>query len=126
MTTKKPQNNQPALPSESARDLAKKNIEEIKSAQEQFLMALSSAQNAFVHSTGMGNQHAADDLNAKTFNFLKSNLDSGYEFAKKMVDATDITEAVELQNDYIRQQMEAYTEQAQALSDAMIHHNDED
>lgn len=89
-------------------------------------MAMSSAQNTMLQSAGLGTPAAADDLNEKAFKFIKANLDSGYDFATKMVDATDITEAVDLQNDFIRKQIEAYTEQAQEFSDAMIHNSDDD
>lgn len=126
MTKSKTPGNFNTQTADSARELAKKNLEDIKHAQEQFLMAMSSAQSALWQSTGMPNNESADQLNSKAFNIMKDNIESGYDFAKKLVDATDISEAVELQNDFIRNQIEQYTLQAQELSDAMIHNKDDD
>lgn len=118
--------NLPSSSVETARQMAKKNIEEIKNAQEQFLKAMTTAQSAMMQSTGFANKSTSEQFNEKAFAFIKENIDSGYEFAQKMVDATDMAEAMELQNQFFRQQIQTYTEQAQALSDSMIHNKDND
>lgn len=118
--------NLPSSSVETARQMAKKNIEEIKNAQEQFLKAMTTAQSAMMQSTGFANKSTSEQFNEKAFAFIKENIDSGYEFAQKMVDATDMAEAMELQNQFFRQQIQTYTEQAQALTDSMIHNKDND
>jgi len=105
---------------ENARDYAKKNIQEVKAAQENFLEAMNNAQASFFQSAGLSNQGDANDFNSKAFDFMKANIESGFDLANKLVDATDVSEAVELQNEYVRKQLEIYTEQAEDLSDLII------
>ncbi len=105
---------------ETARDYAKKNIREVKAAQENFLEAMSQAQAQFLQSAGMSTPSDGNDFNDKALNYMKTNMETGFELATKLVDATDVSEAVELQNEYVRKQLETYTEQAQELSDLII------
>ena len=108
----------------TAREYAKKNIEQVKDTQEKFLDAMTQAQKTFFQSSGMVNQEEAEELNNKTLDIIKANIESSFDLATKLVDATDVSEAVELQSEYVRKQLEAYTEQAQELSD-MIMNNQE-
>ena len=104
----------------TAREYAKQNIEQVKDTQEKFLDAMTQAQKTFFQSSGMVNQEEAEELNNKTLDIIKANIESGFDLATKLVDATDVSEAVELQSEYVRKQLEAYTEQAQELSDMII------
>ncbi len=110
--TKEPKDESHAA--QTARDFAKQNIEQVKDAQEQFLNAISEAQAMFINSTGMKNEGAAD-LNKKTIEYSKANIQSGFDLAKKLVDATDISQAMQIQNEYLRKQMEAYGAQAKDI-----------
>ncbi len=110
--TKEPKDESHAA--QTARDFAKQNIEPVKDAQEQFLNAISEAQAMFINSTGMKNEGAAD-LNKKTIEYSKANIRSGFDLAKKLVDATDISQAMQIQNEYLRKQMEAYGAQAKDI-----------
>ncbi|GJM03190.1 MAG: hypothetical protein DHS20C08_16910 [Rhodomicrobium sp.] len=101
---------------ESAREYAKQNITRVKDAQEQFLSAMTQAQAMFIKSTAMVGNDDVSDLNQKTLDYVRENINSSYELATKLVDATDMSQAMELQSEYVRKQIEAYTEQAQELS----------
>ena len=104
----------------TARDYAKQNIQEVKKAQENFLNAMAQAQASFYKSTGLAQEEDVDEFNNKTLDYIKSNLESGYELATKLVDVTDVSEAVDLQNEYVRKQLQSYTEQAQELTDLLM------
>lgn len=101
---------------ESAREYAKQNITRVKDAQEQFLSAMTQAQAMFIKSTGMVGNDDVSDLNQKTLDYVRENINSSYELATKLVDATDMSQAMELQSEFVRKQIETYTEQAQELS----------
>ena len=98
----------------TARELAKQNIEQVKDAQQQFLNAMSQAQSMFINSSGIP-ENEASNAAEKAIEYSKTNMESGFELAKKLVDASDISEAMQLQNDYMKQQMEAYSKQANEL-----------
>lgn len=108
----------------TAREYAKQNIEQVKDTQEKFLEAITQAQKTFLQSSGMANQDETEELNNKTLNIIKANIESGFELATKLVDATDVSEAVELQSEYVRKQLETYTEQAQEISDMIINNQE--
>ena len=108
----------------TAREYAKQNIEQVKDTQEKFLDAMTQAQKTFLQSSGMVNQDEAEEINNKALNIIKANIESGFDLATKLVDATDVSEAVELQSEYVRKQLESYTEQAQELSDMIINNQD--
>lgn len=101
---------------ETAREYAKQNITRVKDAQEQFLSAMTQAQSMFIKSTGMVGNDGVSELNQKALDYMRDNINSSYELATKLVDATDMSQAMELQSDFIRKQIETYTEQAQELS----------
>lgn len=117
MTKKKNTPNTEIPGNETARESAKQGIEEVQKAQDTFLDAMSKAQAAFMQGGGIP---GSDDFSNKTMEFMKSNMTSGFDLAKKMVDATDISEAMELQSEFARKQMEKYTEQAQEISDLVV------
>lgn len=101
---------------ETARDYAKQNINQIKDAQAQFMDTITQAQEVFLKSTGIDTNQEAAEISKKALNYAKLNLSSGFELASKLVDATDISDALELQNQYVKKQLENYTNQAKELS----------
>ncbi len=118
MTSKKTENE--LLSAEAARDYAKQNISHIKEVQDQFLNAWQEAQNVLLSSNAMSSETEAAELNKKALEYAKQNLTSGYDLANKLVDASDMTEAMKLQNDFIKSQLDAYTKQAKELSQLAI------
>lgn len=108
---------------ETAREYAKDNINQLKNAQETYLEAMSKAQSTFLQTSGLNSTQEMNELNHKTLDFMKANLVSGLTLAEKLVDATDISEAVEIQNDFVRDQLENYAEQAQELSDLLTNNS---
>lgn len=101
---------------ETAREYAKQNITRVRDAQEQFLSAMGEAQTMFLKSTGMDTNPEVSNLNQKALDYARENINSGFELATKLVDATDVSQAMELQSEFVRKQIETYTEQAQELS----------
>lgn len=108
---------------ETAREYAKQNITRVKDAQEQFLTAMSDAQAMFIKSTGMVGNDGVSEINQKALDFVRENINSGFELATQLVDATDMSQAMEIQSEFVRKQIEAYTEQAQEFSNMVTKTN---
>jgi phasin family protein len=50
--------------------------------------------------------------------FAEQNVASSFEFAQQLVRAKDIQDVMKLQADYIKQQMQAFSEQAKELGES--------
>jgi phasin len=57
------------------------------------------------------------EFNTKTIEYAQSNINAGFEFARKLVAAKDVKELVELQSAFARDQFTAYTNQVKDLSE---------
>jgi hypothetical protein len=57
-------------------------------------------------------QGSALDISKKAMSFAERNILSAFEFAEKVVQATDIQEMVRMQSLFVLSQMQALTEQA--------------
>jgi phasin family protein len=51
--------------------------------------------------------------------FARTNIEAGFALAQRLVKAKDLKEAMELQADFARKQMETYGEQARKLTSLM-------
>lgn len=114
--TSKSKQNLDSQTAEQARDFARQKISEVKGAQENIMSAISQAQEAVLNTSGLKDQSGMVDLNKKALDFTKSNIASSFDLATKLVDITDVSEAMELQNQFVKNQLEAYTKQAKELT----------
>lgn len=114
--TSKSKQNLDSQTAEQARDFARQKISEVQGAQENIMSAISQAQEAVLNTSGLKDQSGMVDLNKKALDFTKSNIASSFDLATKLVDITDVSEAMELQNQFVKNQLEAYTKQAKELT----------
>ena len=60
----------------------------------------------------------ARDIGQKAMSFAEQNITNAFEFAQKLVRARDADEIMKLQADYIKEQMQALSEQAKELGES--------
>jgi phasin len=100
------------------RQMAEKSVEQTKQAYDRLMEAARQTQGMFADSTnamGMGSK----DLQEKTMQYAEANVQASFDLAERLVKAKDLQEVMEIQTQFARQQMEAYTEQAQEISKMM-------
>jgi len=100
------------------RQMAEKSVEQTKEAYDRMMDAARQAQGMFANSTnmmGMGGK----EIQEKTMQYAEANVQASFDLAERLVKAKDLQEVMEIQTQYARQQMEAYTQQAQEISKLM-------
>ena len=99
----------------TVREMAGKSVEQAKDAYGRFVEAARQAQDMVSKSTEVF-ATGAKEMNEKVFSFAEANTKAGFEVAYRLAQARDVKEALEIQTQFARSQMEAYTQQAQELS----------
>jgi phasin len=103
---------------ESMRDMAEQSVNQAKNAYDQFIEASRKAQEMVEKSSG-AMLAGAREIQQKAMKFASENAQAGFDLANKLVKAKDLQEAIEIQNTFARQQMEAYSRQAKELTSMM-------
>ncbi len=99
----------------SVREIASKSVEQAKDAYDRFVDAARQAQDMLVKSTEVFTV-GAKELQEKTLAYAEANTRAGFDAASRLVKARDVKEAMDIQTQYARNQMETYAQQAQELS----------
>ncbi|MBA5778339.1 phasin [Stappia sp. F7233] len=101
---------------EQMRDFADKSMDQAKKAFDDFMSA---TQKAMSNVEGSANamQTGTSDINRKALQYAEEHMNSAFEFAQKLVRADDVQQIMNLQQEYLRKQMEALGEQAREISD---------
>lgn len=99
----------------SVRDMAGKSVDQAKDAYGKFVDAARQAQDMVAKSTEVMTT-GAKEMNEKVFSFAEANTRAGFEVCARLAQARDVKEALEIQTQFARTQMEAYAQQAQELS----------
>ena len=99
------------------RQFAEQSVEQAKKAVDGFLTA---AHKTAVTLETQANtaQAGAKDVREKVMGFAEQNVNSSFEFAQKLVRAKDIQEVMALQQEFLKQQMQAMQAQAKDLGSA--------
>jgi phasin len=99
------------------RAFAEKSFEQARLAFDGFVAAASRTVSTFegqAESARLG----AKDIGQKAMVFAGQNITNAFEFAQKLVHAKGVEEILKLQADYIRNQMQALSEQAKELGES--------
>ncbi|MGO9547489.1 MAG: phasin [Rhodomicrobium sp.] len=99
----------------SVRDLASKSVEQAREAYNRFLEASRQAHDVVAKSTDVI-ASGAREINEKAVKYTEANLQANFELAQRLVHAKDLKEALDIQSQFARQQMETFAQQAQELS----------
>jgi phasin len=103
---------------EPVRQMAERNVEQSRSAYNQFAEMAKKAQDMVTKSSGTMAQTAID-LQSKALRFAEQNVDAGFALASELARARDMKEYMEIQTRHAQRQMQAYTAQAQELGRLM-------
>ena len=96
------------------REFADKSVEQARRAFDGFVGAAQRTV-AAMEDHGDTVQAGAQDIGRKTIAFAESNVAASFAFAQQLVRATDMTEVMKLQSEFLRSQMEAMQAQAREL-----------
>jgi hypothetical protein len=98
------------------RELAEKNVDQVRAAYAQFMDAISQ-----VWSTAPSNMMTSGfrDVQALAIRFAKENAQAGFELAKELANAKDIQGVMTLQGNFAQTQLQSYGRQAHELGRLM-------
>ena len=99
----------------SVRDLASKSVDQAREAYNRFIEAARQAHDVVMKSSDVITS-GAREINEKAVKYTEANLQANFELAQRLVHAKDIKEALDIQNQFARQQMETFAHQAQELT----------
>ncbi len=99
----------------SLRDLAAKSVDQAREAYNRFMEAARQAHDVVSRSTDVI-ATGAREINEKAVKYTEANLQANFDLAQRLVQAKDLKEALDIQNQFARQQMETLAQQAQELS----------
>jgi phasin len=101
------------IPAEMRR-LAETSVAQAKQAFDGFISAAQQAVSR-VESQSAAAQAGATDMSRKAMGFASQNMAASFAFAQRLAQARDVEEVMRLQADFLRSQMQAYSQQAQEL-----------
>ena len=99
---------------EAMRDLAERNIAQLRETYERSKDALEGVLQSWERSFDATNQGAVA-LNRKIIDIAQRNINSGFDLAKDLAGAKNMAEAMELQADFWRKQLDTLTAQAEEV-----------
>lgn len=103
----------------SIRGIMKSSIEQARKAFDSFV---STSEN-MLHGLDTSSNPVADSLktlNEKVASFTKQNAEANFNLAIHLADARQLSDIVELQNAYMREQMESFSHQLEELRDLTV------
>ena len=101
------------------RDFAEKSVAQAKQAFDNFISAAQQAVTT-VENQATTAQNGAKEVGELAMRYAERNIDSSFEFAEKLVRATEPKEIMALHGDYVRGQIAALTEQAKELGQQAV------
>jgi phasin len=99
----------------TVREMAGRSVEQAKDAYGRFVEAARQAQDMVAKSTDVM-ATGAKEMNEKVFSFAEANARAAFDVATRLSQARDVKEVLEIQTQFARHQMEAYTQQAQEIA----------
>ena len=105
----------PEIP-ESLRDLMKTSIEQAKRAFDMFASTSEKAWKS-LETTSQSGRSGLHALNAKIADITRSNAEANFALALKLAESKDFNQAMELQSQHARKQMEAFVHQLEEMRD---------
>ena len=100
------------------RDMAERNVVQVKEAYKKFNEAAHEAQSTTQNSSGAMTDGVKDIQNL-TMKFVEQNFSASFSFATALAGSRDIQEVMKIQQDFAQEQIQNYTTQSQALAKAI-------
>src|SRR5262249_27308303 len=95
--------------------LASKSVEQAREAYNRFLEAARQAHEVVSKSSDVITS-GTKEINEKAVKYTEANLQANFELAQRLVHAKDLKEALDIQSQFARQQMEPCAKQAKEFS----------
>lgn len=99
----------------TVREMAVRSVEQVKDAYGRFVDAARQTQDMVSKSSEVFTT-GAKEVNEKVFSFAETNAKASFELASRLAQARDAKEALDIQTQFARHQMETYAQQAQELA----------
>ncbi len=99
---------------EAVRELAERNVDQARSAYNQFMEMARQVQETLAKSQG-AMASGAMELQSRIAKFAEENIQASFTFATDLSRARDLKEYLEIQQRYAQKQMQSYALQAQEL-----------
>lgn len=99
------------------RAFAEKSVEQARKAFDGFVAAASQAANS-LEGRAAAAQAGAKDVTQKVMGFAEQNVASSFDFAQKLMRATEVQDVVNLHSDYVKRQIQTLSEQAKELGES--------
>jgi phasin len=99
---------------EAVRELAERNVDQARSAYNQFMEMARQVQDTLAKSQG-AMASGAMELQSRVAKFAEENIQASFTFATDLSRARDLKEYLEIQQRYAQKQMQSYALQAQEL-----------
>ncbi len=99
---------------EAVRELAERNVEQARSAYNQFMDMARRVQDTVAKSQG-AMATGAMELQTQVAKFAEENMEASFAFASDLSRVRDLKEYLEIQQRFAQKQMQAYAQQAQEL-----------
>ncbi len=103
---------------EQVRQMAERNIEQARSAYNQFMDVARQVQDLMNQSSGTVAEKVAE-IQTRALQFSEENMEAGFQFASELARARDFKEYLEVQNRHAQKQMQTYARQSQELGRMM-------
>jgi phasin len=103
---------------EAVRELAERNVEQARSAYNQFVEMARRVQDTLSESQG-AMASGVVEMQTRMAKFAEENIQASFAFASDLSRARDLKEYIEIQQRYAQKQMQAYAHQAQELGSLM-------
>ncbi len=102
----------------AVRELAERNVVQVRQAYEQFISLVTKAQETMLKSQGAMTMNAVE-IQSKALHFAQANIEANFRFAADIAKARDVKEYLEVQSRYAQSQLDAYAIQAQEITRLM-------
>jgi phasin len=99
------------------RAFAERSVEQAREAFDGFMSAAQRALSSF-EGQAEGARKGARDVTEKAMTFTQQNIKSSFELAEQLVRAKDLQDMMRLQADYIKRQIQVFSEQARELGES--------
>jgi phasin len=99
---------------DAVRQMAERNVEQARTAYNQFMDIARQAQGMVARSSGAMAESALD-IQSRALKYSEQNMDAAFQFASDLARARDLKEYLEIQSRYAQKQMQTYAQQAQDL-----------
>jgi phasin len=99
------------------RDFAERSVEQARKAFDGFMSAAQKATDTLGESGGPATA-GARDVSLKAMSYAEQNVSAAFDFARKLVNASDVHEIMQLQTEFMKSQLQVFGEQARNIGTA--------